>query len=305
MFQKTFVLLTLMWHGYYAKIASDLNNNSDGAFRIAGGYVPKVQTHAKYAVSIAYSRYFERKFGTGHFCTGSIIAPQTILTAAHCLQKKQAKDIIVIAGTPVRTKRVKSTQIVQVKDILPHPQFNYHRIDSPHDIGLLHLSEKIIEDNQTAQRIELATAPYVEPRITCLHVGWGKLGHNAEIADVIQYVDLVVFAQNVCNKHLGMEIEKMFCAGDPIGRVRGGCQGDSGGPLFCGGLLYGIDVLSGNCSKPGPTHFVEVSKYLDWIRMNSFENHHFGPPDRNVRSSSLLLRASFAFIFVIFLVKVV
>lgn len=51
---------------------------------ITGGYKPLKNTLNKYVVSIRTSRA-TAYFGDNHFCVGSIISDNLILTAAHCV----------------------------------------------------------------------------------------------------------------------------------------------------------------------------------------------------------------------------
>jgi secreted trypsin-like serine protease len=47
-------------------------------------------------------------------------------------------------------------------------------------------------------------------------------------------------------------------------------QGDSGGPLVCEGVVYGVASMSRKASeKPAPGAYVNVAKFIDWIKANT------------------------------------
>lgn len=73
------------------KIGAESTNNTvdntilPGEMRVVGGYCPDHHILAKYVVSVKLSREKPHQFGYKHFCAGSIIAANKILTAAHCV----------------------------------------------------------------------------------------------------------------------------------------------------------------------------------------------------------------------------
>lgn len=63
------------------------DSESEYIFLIAGGYrVKSVLQLSKYMVSIR-SRNPQKYFGDNHFCAGTIIGKQTVLTSAHCVME--------------------------------------------------------------------------------------------------------------------------------------------------------------------------------------------------------------------------
>ena len=76
---------------------------------IVGGGVPSAEGIGRSVVTIVGSR--------GNFCTGALIAPKLVLTAAHCVQPGAIYKIVEYGAD-------KQPQLQDVKNVAIHPAFN-------------------------------------------------------------------------------------------------------------------------------------------------------------------------------------
>src|SRR5882762_10942966 len=80
---------------------------------IVGGGAPSAEGVGRSVVTIVGSR--------GNFCTGALIAPRLVLTAAHCVQPGAVYKIVEYATD-------KQPQLRDVRKVAMHPAFNMQAI---------------------------------------------------------------------------------------------------------------------------------------------------------------------------------
>nr|XP_011743699.1 ovochymase-1 isoform X2 [Macaca nemestrina] len=235
-----------------------------------------------------------------HFCGGSLIQGDRVVTAAHCLDslsEKQLKNIIVTSGEYSLSQQDEQEQNIPVSKIITHPEYNSHEYMSP-DIALLYLKHKV-KFGTAVQPICLPDSDdKVEPGIICLSSRWGKISKTSEYSNVLQEMELPIMDDRACNIVLkSMNLpplgRTMLCAGFPDGAVNA-CQRDAGGPLVCrrgGGIwiLAGITSwvvgcagdsapLRNNHMKASLVIFSKVSELMDFITQNLFTGLDQGQP---------------------------
>uniref|UniRef100_A0A8C9UA14 Peptidase S1 domain-containing protein n=1 Tax=Serinus canaria TaxID=9135 RepID=A0A8C9UA14_SERCA len=125
---------------------SGYKSRDDGTTRIVGGTDAK-QGAWPWIVSIQHPAIP----GTKHFCGGSLIRAEWVLTAAHCFDLIFNISLLyVVIGATQLTQPGPGAQVRQIKKLLRHE--NYQRRDMSNDIALLELSKPV----QCSPYIQLA-----------------------------------------------------------------------------------------------------------------------------------------------------
>ncbi|XP_059791544.1 ovochymase-1 isoform X10 [Balaenoptera ricei] len=233
------------------------------------------------------------KLGRQHFCGGSLIQDDLVVTAGHCLAsldeflfgfRKQIKHLTVTAGEYNLFQKDKEEQKIPVSEIIIHPKYNRLGYMS-FDIALLYLKHKA-NFGTTVQQISIPhRGDTFEEGIFCMASGWGKISETAEYSNVLQEVELPIMDDRTCKTMLkGMNLpplgRTMSCAGFPDGE-KDACQGDSGGPLVCrrddgNWVLAGITSWGAGCARgwnpfrnnhrrASPGIFSKVFELMDFV----------------------------------------
>ncbi|XP_055622446.1 uncharacterized protein LOC129766011 [Toxorhynchites rutilus septentrionalis] len=205
--------------------------------------------------------------GSRHFCGGSILNENTILTAAHCVERISPSSLQIRAGS---NKTSCGGLVVAIKSVQSHVDYNAFTMDF--DVAILKLKSNL-EFGETIAPIDLAySEDFYQPKSIGIVSGWGTLEPQGQLANVLQGVEVPIVDHAKCNetyKTLGGITENMFCAGKLGVGGKDSCQGDSGGPLVVSGKLTGIVSWGISCAAPEyPGVYVKVLQVREWIKKN-------------------------------------
>ncbi|XP_078033083.1 trypsin-1 [Augochlora pura] len=227
--------------------------------RIVGGEATVIE-QAPYQVSLQLSGR--------HFCGGSIIAKNYVVTAGHCVSYPPSSYQIKSGAT-----HVNQGTLHRVEKVIRHPGYENGDYGVPYnDIALLKLVDSdAFQFNNQQKAVALNEAD--SARLVgkkAIVTGWGST--DSGIPKILQKVTVPLVKKDVCSKAYaswGGVPEGQLCAGYDAGG-KDACQGDSGGPLVVDGKLTGIVSWGRGCGTPKyPGVYTDVAYYRRWVRQNS------------------------------------
>ncbi len=206
-------------------------------------------------------------------CSGTVVAPNLVLTAGHCAENVQSGVLNEASGYQVVTGNVDwnapetERQVSGVTRVIACSCFD--RRTDVGDVALLQLSTPT-----SAPAVTLASSQPGGKR--ALLAGWGETLYNQQApGESLQWAPTVVQSPDRCEHEAPpFSPASEICVMDTPSRQTGACKGDSGGPLLLpapsavGGMVeVGVaDHVYGECATTSPSVFTSVGAISAWVR---------------------------------------
>ena len=229
---------------------------------IVGGRETSIEEHP-WQVSLQ-SRGF-------HFCGGSIISKDVVLTAGHCTTSYPASSMSVRVGS---SRTASGGSLHQVEEIVRHENFKINIFGIPtNDVAILKLKSPIAMSKSTRAIPLFAKSEEAAEGAAATISGWGATYEGGSAPSVLHTVQVPIVAKATCSDAYliwGGVPEGQICAAYPAGG-RDTCQGDSGGPLIVGGRQAGIVSWGNGCARKGyPGVYTEIAAVREWLAKHAY-----------------------------------
>ncbi len=224
---------------------------------------------APWMVQLGYS---DPATGDGYFCGGALVAPDKVLTAAHCVAGLDWEHNGAVLAGATDVEDDSTGTVAGVVRQWNHPHFSPDTLQN--DVAVLTLDRPL-----TQSWLRLAASgdsSLYTPGTTGTVYGWGLTSgaDGSDLSSTLKKATLPLVSDATCDSAMGSVLGEddfvagsMVCAGTPATGGDAGttttCNGDSGGPLVVGGKVAGIVSwgVQGCTAQGSYPVFTKVSSY--------------------------------------------
>lgn len=208
----------------------------------------------------------------GPVCGGTIINRQWIVTAAHCIYRKSARQITIRVGEHNTKSREGSEVDIPAERIVQHPSYNPSTWDF--DIAMIKVSRRIVF-NTYVQPACLPNRPF-PVGTQCYVTGWGKISYPGKMHYILQQGSMPIIDHTTCYATnlgaIGFRVtSNMVCAGYGGQSHISSCHDDDGGTFVCRSgekwyLAGAVSHGSSTCSVNVYSVYANVYEFREWIK---------------------------------------
>jgi secreted trypsin-like serine protease len=218
--------------------------------------------------SFPWLAYVKDNYGRGVYeCTGTVVSPSLVLTAAHCAtspsgaERDPAGYTVTTASVDLNSPRA---HISRVSEVLVDPSYDPATGDD--DAAML-----VLRTPTTAPAIPLAGGPGA-PGTLALIAGWGETAYNRRnTPTILRWARATVQTAERCQRTFHRFDSAIELCAMNSSETAGTCRGDSGGPLLAqtarGALELGL-LSAGleGCPLFEPRAYTRADILAPWVR---------------------------------------
>ncbi|KAJ2547659.1 hypothetical protein EV175_005130 [Coemansia sp. RSA 1933] len=216
----------------------------------------------------------------GSSCTGSLVASNAVLTAAHCMYTEAGAMYLTtqmsVAFTHTRPTSMSDFNGPSVKEIIVNPGFSRSTLSN--DLALIIFDSDVSTSLATPVKIYTGDIT-TSTTLTAAGFGITDPSDSSSVPTKLMEVNLVAGTTAYCKSiWSSYDPDKLICTNGAAGKDT--CSGDSGGPLATpidnngdlaiAGITSFAPVTSSNpdglCAVAGGTgYYGHMKYYIDWI----------------------------------------
>lgn len=208
--------------------------------------------------------------GRTQVCTGTLIADDVVLTAAHCVEQEDFNFVEVYFVNEITSSE---SFIIRAHTVKINPRWKGSSVLQGNDIALVLLDRKAPENFQPSRLPTARQANRLTGRSAIL-AGFGLSRHQNTQESALTERLMLRQVEDVFIDRVDFSKKELRVV-DKTKSLKGACVGDSGGPAFIGhkdGRYIQVGVLSrvqadpyGNCNQ-GVSFYSHVGEHRSWIQ---------------------------------------
>lgn len=246
----------------------------DAQGAVVGGQPADAGEHPFHVAVVLNPDWFGGDPLVNQICGGTLVAPDVVLTAGHCVDTDMPGELLPVYGILAGTEDIgdaTTEDLILVRSVAMHPGY---WTDAGDDLALAVLAEPV--PGATTIALPDATQEALwAPGAPATVLGWGDTSATVprypttlQEGEVQVVDDQTCFDQYRVGARILLDMDRSLCAAAPGVDA---CYGDSGGALVAddGGEAVQIGIVQGGigCAAPDyPGIYVRLSAYAQQLR---------------------------------------